>query len=105
MTSIGTSPRTCVGLFPNGGGIGCDIVCGTGSGVIEVGELKTLGLFRPLFESTVLIVGSTCSDCWVVVEPVSPNPDRMTETGDIDGFGDATRLLLFRGILKGGMFG
>lgn len=96
LTSIGTSPRSCVGLLPKG--------CDMGSGVTDVGEWNTLGLFWPLFESTALIVGSS-SDCWADADPVSPCPYRMTETGEVDGMGDATRLLLFRGILRGGMFG
>jgi hypothetical protein len=58
-----------------------------------------------MFESTVLIVGSACSGRWADAEVVSPIPDRMTETGDVEGTGEATRLLLFRGILRGRMSG
>jgi hypothetical protein len=53
-------------------------------------------------ECTVLMVGSTFSENWADAEVVSPI--RMTETGEPE-WGEATRLLLFRGILMGGISG
>ena len=76
----------------------------TGSGGAAVGEFCTRGLLRPLFDSTVRMVGSMCSDIWADAGLVSPPPLRMTETGEGDPeWGEATRLLLFRGMLRGGM--
>lgn len=69
-----------------------------------MGEFSTRGLLRPVFESTVRMVGSMCSDVCADAGLVSSPPYRMTETGDGDPeWGEATRLLLFRGMLRGGM--
>jgi hypothetical protein len=72
------------------------------------GELVTRGEFRPEFVRTARMVGSTCS---VVLDAglVSPSPYRMTETGVLDpDWGEArpdpARLLLFLGILRGGIW-
>lgn len=75
---------------------------------MATGELVTRGEFRPEFERTARMVGSTCS---VVLDAglVSPSPCRMTETGVLDpDWGEVTpepaRLLLFLGILRGGIW-
>ena len=70
--------------------------------MIVTGELVMMrGLFEPEFESTVRMVGSGLfGDTGLV----SPSPDRMTDTGVLDPeWGDATLLLLLRGILRGGI--
>jgi hypothetical protein len=71
------------------------------------GEVVNCGEFGPEVVRTVRIVGSTCS---VVGDAglVSPSPDRMTETGVLDpDWGEArpdpALLLLFRGMLRGGI--
>ena len=69
-----------------------------------MGELSTRGVLRPLFDSTVRMVGLMCSDIWADAGLVSSLPLRITDTGEGDPeWGEATRLLLFRGMLMGGM--
>jgi hypothetical protein len=61
------------------------------------------GLLRPLFDRTVRMVGSMYSGIWADAGLVSP-PLRMTETGECESeWGEATRLLLLRGMLMGGI--
>jgi hypothetical protein len=68
-----------------------------------MGVFSTRGLLRPLFDSTARMVGSVGCDIWADAGLVSPPPLRMTDTGEGDPeWGEATRLLLFRGMLRGG---
>ena len=75
----------------------------TGSGVVDVGDVRRRGLFLPLFMSTALIVGPIWwSDAGLV------SPLRMTVTGVLDPeppeCGEATRFEPFRGMLRGRMW-
>jgi hypothetical protein len=73
-----------------------------------IGELVTRGEFPPEFVRTVRMVGSTCSVVFGDAGLVSSSPDRITETGVLDpDWGEArpdpARLLLFIGMLSGGI--
>ena len=55
----------------------------TGSGMMLIGD-STCGLFPPLFEVMVRMVGSMYCDICADAGPVSPSPIRMTETGLVE---------------------